>query len=162
MVWLFLGATLLVASVIFGRTFSTADPKAMAKVIRLGGPIILFVLSIVLSAGFSFAVGLPLLFLVVFWPLILKFFGPKIGLEGGAGDQFRQRHGQGQRENRTQSRSTMTTKEALAILGLDASASRDDILHAHKTLMKKNHPDQGGSVYLAQKINEAKDVLLGS
>lgn len=160
MVWLFLGAALLVASVIFGRAFAAADPKALAKVIRLGGPILLFVLSIVLTAGFSFAVGLPVLFLVLFWPLILKVFGPKIGLEGGAGDQFRQkRDGY---ERKSQSRSTMTTKEALAILGLDAGASREDVLRAHKTLMKKNHPDQGGSVYLAQKINEAKDVLIGS
>jgi len=160
MVWVFLGAVLLVASVIFGRTFSTADPKAMAKAIRLGGPILLFVLSILLSAGFSFAVGLPFLFLLLFWPLILRVFGPKIGLEGGAGDQFGQRRER--YESRSRMRSTMTTKEALAILGLDAGASRDDILQAHKTLMKKNHPDQGGSVYLAQKINEAKDVLIGS
>ena len=159
MVWLFLGALLLVAFLIFGRLFSTAEPKAMAKAIRVGGPLLLLALSVLFSLGISFAVGLPFLFLMFFWPLILKVFGAKIGLDGASGGQSHQR--QDGFRGRQQSRSTMTTKEALAILGLDAGASRDDILRAHKTLMMKNHPDQGGSDYLAQKINEAKDVLLG-
>lgn len=55
---------------------------------------------------------------------------------------------------------SMTRDEALAILGLAEGASEDDIKHAHKRLMLKVHPDQGGSDYLATKLNEAKDVLL--
>ncbi len=51
-------------------------------------------------------------------------------------------------------------REALGVLGLDESASRDDIIDAHRRLIQKMHPDRGGSTVLAARINEAKDILL--
>jgi DnaJ family protein C protein 19 len=57
--------------------------------------------------------------------------------------------------------STMSRDEALKVLGLGADAGADDIRAAHRRLMLQNHPDKGGSDYLASKVNEAKDVLLG-
>lgn len=56
--------------------------------------------------------------------------------------------------------SGMTRSEAPKILGLQEGASADDIHAAHRRLMMQNHPDRGGTDYLASKINEAKDYLI--
>ena len=59
------------------------------------------------------------------------------------------------------SHGAMGREEALAVLGLAAGASEAQIREAHHRLMLKVHPDHGGSDYLAARLNEARDVLLG-
>ena len=55
----------------------------------------------------------------------------------------------------------MNHNEALAVLGLDSGASKSEITAAHRKLIQKLHPDRGGNDYLAAKLNQAKDTLLG-
>lgn len=55
----------------------------------------------------------------------------------------------------------MSREEAFKVLGLHPDADETAIKAAHRRLMRNLHPDTGGSDYLAQQINRARDVLLG-
>ena len=55
----------------------------------------------------------------------------------------------------------MSKEEAREILGVSPDASREEIIEAWRRLIKRMHPDSGGSAFLAAKINAAKTALLG-
>lgn len=54
----------------------------------------------------------------------------------------------------------MSEDEAYEVLGLHKNATGDEITRAHRALMKKIHPDHGGTTSLAARVNEAKDILM--
>jgi hypothetical protein len=66
---------------------------------------------------------------------------------------------QGQRQRRGGD-GAMSRREAFEVLGLAEGSSAADIIRAHRTLMKKFHPDHGGSTTLAARVNQAKDILM--
>tara|TARA_X000000950_G_C13866004_1_gene640752 strand:+ start:1623 stop:1790 length:168 start_codon:yes stop_codon:yes gene_type:complete len=55
----------------------------------------------------------------------------------------------------------MSKEEALDILNLKDGASKDEILDSYYKLLKKNHPDLGGSNWVTSRLNKAKETLLG-
>mmetsp|Transcript_4287 Transcript_4287/g.5723 ORF Transcript_4287/g.5723 Transcript_4287/m.5723 type:complete len:111 (+) Transcript_4287:34-366(+) len=56
----------------------------------------------------------------------------------------------------------MTRREAALILGIRESSEEPKILAAHRKMMFNNHPDNGGSTFLATKVNEAKEMLVSN
>ena len=53
----------------------------------------------------------------------------------------------------------MTRREAVLILNVRDSASKEELKDSHRKILMLNHPDNGGSTYIASKINEARDLL---
>jgi len=106
---------------------------------------------------------------------IIAAFDELVGLDGQSAqllEAYLDRHFEGWSEGRAESAQArggassgssgpMSLAEAYEILGLAAGASAADISAAHRRLMKNLHPDQGGSTFLAAKVNQAKDVALG-
>ncbi|MBV8398597.1 MAG: DnaJ domain-containing protein, partial [Acetobacteraceae bacterium] len=54
-----------------------------------------------------------------------------------------------------------TVDEAWQVLGLQPGASEEEIRAAHRRLMRAAHPDSGGSDWMAARVNQARDILLG-
>ena len=82
-------------------------------------------------------------------------------MDRSQGPEWRQSAGAEQQSRHQASPGNMTLDEAREVLGLEINPSPGEIREAHKRLMLINHPDKGGSSYLAAKINQAKDLLLG-
>ena len=140
-----LGIIALVAFLAAGWWFSRAKTRDATKMMRwlLGGGAV--IAGIVLSLRGAPILGGPI------GLAGLGFLG--LRLPGGATGQ--------QTPPPQQTSSSMSVAEALETLGLDMSASEEDVHAAHRRLMKKLHPDTGeGSAALARQVQEAKDVLL--
>jgi hypothetical protein len=65
-----------------------------------------------------------------------------------------------EREDGRRGSAEMSREEAYRVLGLSPGATREQIVAEYRRLMKRVHPDQGGTTYLASRLNQAKDRLL--
>jgi len=151
MLWLLIGAAVLFALLGGMRAFERASIrsiKALAVWIAALGGLSLALLLILTGRG-----GMALGPLIMFGPLVWRHLqAAKQTTNEGAARA-------GPRSSRRGS--SMTRAEAFAVLGLSPGASDIDIKEAHIRLMRTAHPDVGGSDWIATRINQARDILLG-
>lgn len=104
--------------------------------------------------GALLALGLRVLPLLSYLPLLRRWFGnhAEDGAAGGSAGDRRDERRRGE---------AMSSEEAYAILGLEPEASTEQVIEAHRRLIQRNHPDRGGSSYIAAQLNAAKERLVG-
>ncbi len=149
MLWLLLGAAVLFVLVGGMRAFETASVTTIKSlfgwIAALGG--LSLALMLILTGRGGIALG------------ALTLFGPLIYQKWQAG-RGRRPSGPNGHAGRTRS-GPMTRDEACQVLGVAPNAPEKAIRDAHRRLMRAAHPDAGGSDWLAARINQARDVLLG-
>jgi hypothetical protein len=144
-----IGVLAIVFLILLFRIGITVEPNKLARIARYTAIGVLAALAIFLGVTERW---LPAVFLAgVVWALLQ---GVRLWPAGKPDETERDI------PRSESSGSRMTRVEALRVLGLQEGASEDEIRAAHRKLIMNNHPDKGGSDYLASKINEAKDVLL--
>ena len=145
------GLALLGLLMLLARGYTGANPRSLARGIRLSGGVLLALLTIALvitgRVGFAFLTASVAWFLLFGSVPPWQRTGPAPG-QGRGGSSGMPRA------------SAMSRAEALTVLGLREGATDEEIRAAHRRLILQTHPDKGGTDYLAAKINEAKDVLL--
>ena len=149
MAYLLLGAGALIVLLGISRAASRLSQRAM----KLAFFAVLFGLAatalIVFIVAGRFALAAPAGALAL-WGMRAYLLARQIKASSSAGKQ----------DNRAASGRAMDRAQALGILGLGAAATAADIEAAYKALIVKNHPDQGGTDWLAARLNEARSVLL--
>jgi len=156
MSWLLLGTAILALILLGVRVFERAPVAAIRTflywVLGFGGAALALLL---LVSGR----GIPLLTAAaVAAPLVRRTWQHRkaAGFAAGAGGPDAKPGAPPPR-----SRQGPTRDEAYAVLGLKPGASEAEIRAAHHRLMRAAHPDTGGSDWLAARINQARDTLLG-
>ncbi len=151
MLWLVVGAAVLALLLFTLRAFERASVTSIRVlfqwILALSG-ITLALLMLLSGRGFQALTGLALA-----GPMLWRRWqqgGTGFGAGPGPGPTPPPRPRQG-----------MSREEAHQILGVAAGATEEDIRAAHRRLMRAAHPDSGGSDWLASRINQARDVLLG-
>lgn len=159
MIALLAGGATLIAVLVLLRAFAGGDVRRISKAARYSCAGVLLCAAVGLAA--MDRIGLAVLFASMAWGLftggsIWPWMPPNLQGDGRGQDRS---SGRGPMPDDTGS--AMSREEALKLLGLENGAGEAEVNSAHRRLILQTHPDLGGSSYLAAKINEARDVLLG-
>lgn len=148
--FILLGVGFILGVIGLYRFFMNASIKQISAAFMVAGFVViciaLFYLAV--TGRLPAAIGL----VAALWPLALSWYHNKHKQK----EEHKQQAQQPSQENLSQ----MSHKEALEVLNLKETPGNEEIKQAHKKLMKKVHPDQEGSAWMAQKLNQARDVLL--
>ena len=146
----------LAAMVVLAWLFSRADPGRVARLMRLAAALAVTGLGILLTIRGMGILGVPMAiaglgFIVTgSWPALGRRYGTGGGQTGG------------QQGPRPRNSGAMSVEEARETLGVKPGATAGEINTAYRELMKKVHPDTGGNDALARRVQQARDLLLGS
>ncbi len=144
------GALATIGALVFlAWTFSRMKTESAAQALRVTLGVLGVVLGGLLTIRGLAVAGIPLIGAALGLLGVALRGGKKTA--GGAGS------GRGQRRAAS---SAMTEAEARQVLNIGPDAGEDDIRRAHREMMKKVHPDAGGSADLARRVQEAREVLL--
>jgi len=174
MIWLLIGAIVLFTLIAGLRAFERASVTSIKALVAwtaaLGG--LTLALLLILTGRGGAAIGA----LVMFGPLIWqKLQAARMQSLGQRAQGTRQESSQGTGHQGTgqagasghagwgspRTGGTMSRQEAYQVLGLKPGASEAEVREAHHRLMRKAHRDVGGSEWIATRINQARDALLG-
>ncbi len=153
------GVLVLGLLLLFAGGYTRLSPRQLAKSVRFSGGVALALVTVALAM--TGRIGLALLAGGGAWALLFGTVPPWLRQSGTA---YRTNTGGGSSQSHSGSSprtAAMSRAEAFKVLGLEEGASVEEIRAAHRRLILQTHPDKGGTSYLAAKINEAKDVLLG-
>jgi DnaJ homolog subfamily C member 19 len=132
MFWIFLALAGCLLLFFGAKWFYASQPAHIMKTMRIAATLIVTVLAFLATLRFQ----------------------PGVLLFGLLAPIWMARH-----PSEKQTSGQMGKADAAALLGVAIDANDDMIEEAFRRLMMKNHPDQGGSADIAQKLNEARRIL---
>lgn len=161
---LILGLALAAAVFVILKKWGALSPErqkaAVWKIVLVAGGALLLFMVLTGRVHVITAAVAALIPLLRKLPLLLKYI-PMIRQATGKTEQSGSQQGSADTES-SPGNGAMSVREACDLLGVAPDATREQIIAAHRRLMLKVHPDRGGNDYLAAKINQARDRLLGS
>ncbi|AZU03837.1 heat shock protein DnaJ-like [Glycocaulis alkaliphilus] len=138
------------AMVMLAWLFARAKPSSVVKTGRSVAAVVVIALGVLMTMRGMGILGVPMVLAGIGFLLTGTWRGR--GAQGSA---------RGDRPHPRPQGESMSLAEARATLGVEPGASHDEIQRAYREMMKKVHPDTGGSGALARRVQMARDLLIG-